>query len=206
MTKTKVLIVDDHALVRAGLSALLTCQKDLSVIGEAEDGLTAIEAVRTLSPDVVIMDLMMPGMDGSEATRRIIRESPNARILILTSFGNAGELAAALDAGATGVILKDARNNDVIEAIRAVARGEKVIPPEIRTAVAETDMTTGFTPRQLEILHSVTRGLSNPEIARQFGISANGVKGHLSVIFEKLGAANRTEAIAIALRKHLLKI
>ena len=203
--KTSILIVDDHALVRAGLAALLSCQRDMIVIGEADDGSSALDAVRKSHPDVIVMDLMMPGMDGCEATRRIRRDYPNAQILILTSFGSSDELKEALASGAAGAILKDAPNDEVIEAIRAIARGESVIPHDLLSAQDSQTPDIDLTSRQADILHSVTRGLSNPEIARQFGISTNGVKRHLSIIFKKLGAANKAEAAAIALRKHLLK-
>ena len=201
MNKTRILIVDDHALVRMGLAALLNSQGDLCVVGEAEDGESALDLLPRLQPDIVTLDLLMPGMGGVETTRRIVASRPETKVLVLTSYGNADELQQAIEAGASGTLLKDQDNEDVVNAIRTLARGGTVYQNEQR-ASAPVELTA----RQLAILHSITRGLSNPDIARQFGISIDGVKAHLRTIFAKIGAANRTEAVAIALRKHLLKI
>ena len=204
--KKKVLIVDDHSLVRLGLSALLGYQSDMEVAGEAEDGEEAVHMARKVHPDVIVMDLMMPGVDGVEATRRIREKLPDSHILILTTFGTSADVARAIAAGASGAIMKDTSNEDLLNAIRTVAEGGKVFSPEIEQHVKEYSVSPDLTQRQMEILHSVTRGLSNPDIAKQFGITVDGVKAHLNVIFAKLGAANRSEAIAIALRRHLLKL
>ena len=204
--KKKVLIVDDHSLVRLGLSALLGYQSDMEVAGEAEDGEEAVHMARKVRPDVIVMDLMMPGVDGVEATRRIREKLPDSHILILTTFGTSADVARAIAAGASGAIMKDTSNEDLLNAIRTVAEGGKVFSPEIEQHVKEYSVSPDLTQRQMEILHSVTRGLSNPDIAKQFGITVDGVKAHLNVIFAKLGAANRSEAIAIALRRHLLKL
>ena len=206
MKQMKVLLVDDHSLVRLGLAALLGYQKDLVVAGEAEDGTEAVRLARTLKPDVIVMDLMMPGMDGVEATRQIRAETPDARILILTTFGTSADVARAIAAGAAGAIMKDVSNDELLAAIRAVAGGGTAFSPEIEQIVKENPTPPELTRRQLEILHSVTRGLSNPDLAKQFGITVDGVKAHLNVIFSKLGAANRSEAITIALRRYLLKL
>ena len=205
MKQMKVLIVDDHSLVRMGLAALLGYQKDLVVAGEAEDGEQAVRLAREINPDVIVMDLMMPGMDGVEATRQIRAERPDARILVLTTFGTSADVARAIAAGAAGAVMKDTSNDELLAAIRTVAEGGSAFSPEIEQMVKEDPAPPKLTRRQLEILHSVTRGLSNPDIAKQFGITVDGVKAHLNVIFSKLGAANRSEAITIALRKHLLK-
>lgn len=204
--KKKVLIVDDHSLVRLGLSALLGYQSDMEVAGEAEDGEEAVHMARKVHPDVIVMDLMMPGVDGVEATRRIREKLPDSHILILTTFGTSADVARAIAAGASGAIMKDTSNEDLLNAIRTVAEGGKVFSPEIEQHVKEYSVSPDLTQRQMEILHSVTRGLSYPDIAKQFGITVDGVKAHLNVIFSKLGAANRSEAIAIALRRHLLKL
>lgn len=206
MKQMSVLIVDDHSLVRMGLAALLGYQKDFVVAGEAEDGEQAVRLAREIKPDVIVMDLMMPGMDGVEATRQIRTETPDAHILILTTFGTSADVVRAISAGAAGAVMKDTSNDELLAAIRTVAGGGTAFSPEIEQMVKEDPAPPKLTRRQLDILHSVTRGLSNPDIAKQFGITVDGVKAHLNVIFSKLGAANRSEAITIALRRHLLKL
>jgi len=206
MKTIKILIADDHSVVRLGLSALLQYQKDLKVVGEADDGKSAADLAKELKPDVVIMDLMMPGMSGVDATKLILNASPETKVLILTSFGTSADVAKAVAAGASGAVMKGASNEELLGAIRSTACGEKVLSPEIEQNIMESPKPPEFTQRQLEILHSVTRGLSNPDIAKQFGISSDAVKQHLSAIYQKLGVATRTEAITIALRKQLLKV
>ena len=204
--RVSVLLVDDHALIRRGLVDLIRYESDLNVAGEAANGQEAVEAARKLNPDVIVMDLMMPEMDGVEATRRIKAERPDSRILILTTFGTSADVARAMAAGASGAIMKDAETDDQLAAIRAVAAGGKAFSPGIEKALNELQPTPDLTDRQLLILESVTRGLTNRDIATMLGISADAVKQHLAAIFSKLGAANRSEAISIALRKHLLKL
>lgn len=206
MKPVSVLLVDDHALIRRGLTDLIRYESDLKVAGEAANGQEAVEAARKLNPDVIVMDLMMPEMDGVEATRRIKAERPDSRILILTTFGTSADVARAMAAGASGAIMKDAETDDQLAAIRAVAAGGKAFSPGIEKALNELQPTPDLTDRQLLILESVTRGLTNRDIATMLGISADAVKQHLAAIFSKLGAANRSEAISIALRKHLLKL
>ena len=204
-SKTRILIVDDHALLRRGLADLLRYAQDLAVVGEASDGEAAVAAATELKPDVVIMDLVMPVMDGVEATRRIKAVQPEAKILILTTFGTSVDVARAIAAGASGAIMKDASMEEQLTAIRTVASGGKVLSPEIAKAVQEEPLPE-FTKRQLVILESAARGLTNKDIATMLEISVDAVKQHLAAICAKLGAANRVEAIAIALRKHLLKM
>ena len=206
MKPVSVLLVDDHALIRRGLADLIRYESDLKVAGEAANGQEAVEAARKLNPDVIVMDLMMPEMDGVEATRRIKVERPDSRILILTTFGTSADVARAMAAGASGAIMKDAETDDQLAAIRSVAAGGKAFSPGIEKALNELQPTPDLTDRQLLILESVTRGLTNRDIATMLGISADAVKQHLAAIFSKLGAANRSEAISIALRKHLLKL
>ena len=206
MKPVSVLLVDDHALIRRGLADLIRYESDLKVAGEASNGQEAVEAARKLNPDVIVMDLMMPEMDGVEATRRIKVERPDSRILILTTFGTSADVARAMAAGASGAIMKDAETDDQLAAIRAVAAGGKAFSPGIEKALNELQPTPDLTDRQLLSLESVTRGLTNRDIATMLGISADAVKQHLAAIFSKLGAANRSEAIYIALRKHLLKL
>ena len=205
MNDIRILLVDDHVLLRHGLAAILGQAKGLAVVGEARNGAEAISLVRRLRPDVVVMDLVMPEMDGVEATRRIADESPTTNVLILTSFGTSADLARALNAGAAGAILKDSTEADLIGAIRAVARGEQCLSPDIRHMIANDPNPPSLTERQASILQSISRGLTNADIALQFGLTTNGVKTHLNAILSKLGAATRAEAVSIALRKHLLK-
>jgi len=205
MGKTRILLADDHSIVRMGISALLAYEKDLVVVGEAEDGEEAVQLAQKLSPDVVLMDLMMPRMDGVEATRKIRAACPSCQVLILTTFGTSADVSRAIASGASGAVMKDIGKDDIIDAIRRVATGGKVFSQEIEQTIKEEPSVPTFTQKQLEILHSVTRGLTNAEIAKQFDISTDGVKQHVMAIFKKLGAANRSEAVAIALRKHLLK-
>ena len=206
MKTIRILIADDHSLMRFGLSSLIASETDMSVVGEAEDGESAVALALKLNPDVVIMDLMMPKKSGAEATRLIHESCPGIRTLILTSYGSSDELLQAVANGARGALLKDTAMDDLIAAIRKVAAGKKSFPIHLQEFLASEAAPTDLTDRQKDILTSVTRGLTNGDIAKQFGISEIGVKKHLSVIFEKLGVANRSEAVAIALRKHLLKI
>ena len=206
MTPIRVFLVDDHALMRQGLVSLLGTRKDIEVVGDAESGEAALRKVPRLKPDVIIMDLIMPGMDGAEATRQLRQILPEAHVLILTSFGTADGIAQALDAGASGAILKTVKLPALADAIRTVASGGKAIAPEIQQMLDETTPIPPLSPRQNEILESIVRGLTNKDIAKKLGISAPMVNEHLTALFAKIGAANRTEAVTIALRKHLLKI
>lgn len=206
VSNIRVLIADDHKMVRVGLAALLGQTKHLEVVGSADNGAEAVKMALTLRPDVVIMDLMMPVMDGVEATRRIHAEAPEVKVLVLTTFGTSDGIAHALDAGAIGAIMKNADYEELADAIRKVARGERAISDEITRQMETDPPVPELTPRQKDILDSMIRGLNNPDIAKEFGIRRDGVKQHINAILSKIGAANRTEAVAIALRKHLLKI
>lgn len=206
MKHIRILIVDDHAVVRLGLAALFKYQKDLKVVGDADDGESAIAMALDLRPDVVILDLMMPGIGVVETVRRLREVLPSVNILIFTSFGTSAELANVLKAGASGAILKGASNEELLSAIRKVANGERVLSPKIEEFINESPEIPQFTKRQTEILESVTRGFSNPDIAKQLGISTDAVKQHLNAIYQKLDVTTRTEAITAALRRQLLKI
>ena len=203
--KTRVLIADDHAMVRMGLASLLSTEPDIDVVGEAEDGEDAVRKAVALKPDVTIMDLVMPKKDGAEATAEIRQLIPDAKVLLLTTFGAADGVAHALAAGATGAMMKNADFNELAAAIRSVAAGERAVSPDIERFIREDPPVASLTKRQREILAAVVRGLTNEDIAKQFSIRRSSVKDHLTAIFEKLGAANRSEAVSIALRKHLLK-
>ena len=204
--KIRVLIADDHAILRTGLVALLDCEPDIEIVGEAADGAEAVRKAVELRPDVVVMDLLMPVLDGVGAIREIRRRQCACPILVLTTSTVSNDLASALSAGATGALPKSTANERIVAAIRDVAAGKTVVDREISKMIAQDPPVEELTDRQLEVLHSLTRGLSNTEIARQFGIAEITVKNHVSSILARLGAANRSEAVAIALRKQLLKI
>ena len=205
MKKTRILIVDDHSLMRMGLASLIASEKDMETVGEADNGRAAVELVRELKPDVVIMDLMMPELTGSEATRIIHEELPEVKIIILTSFGSSAEMSHAIANGAVGTLMKDTATDDLVSTIRAVAAGRTVIPESLRRMAKADVETFQLTDHQLEILSCVVRGLTNADIARHFSISEVTVKKTMQMIFTKIGAANRAEAVSITLQKHLLK-
>ena len=206
MKKTTVFIIDDHAILRMGLASLLNAKGTIEVVGDAANGKSGIPKVLMLRPDVIVMDLMMPGMDGTAATRQLLSKDPESKILILTTFGTSDGISHALEAGARGAIMKNCDFNELVTAIHTVAKGERYISAEVDRIISKDPPIAPLSPRQAEILKSIIRGLSNPDIARQFGISLDTVKEHVETLFQKIGAANRTEAVAIALRKHLLKI
>ena len=205
MKKIRILLADDHTIMRMGLATLLESEPDMCVGGEAENGQVAVRVARELKPDVVIMDLMMPVLSGAEATRIIREENPGVRVIVLTTFGSSAELALAVRNGAAATLLKDTETADLVNVLRRVHEGKRIIPAEVLAMLDENAASADLTPRQLTILQSITRGLSNADIAKQLGISEIGVKKHLQVIFTKLGAATRAEAAAIALRRQLLK-
>ena len=169
MKKTRILLVDDHSVVRMGLAAIINLEKDLAVVGEAENGEDAVRLARSLKPDVVVMDLMMPGMSGAEATAAVKGVAPDAKVLILTSFGTSAELADALAAGATGAVTKNLSNEELAAAVRDTAAGIRHLSPEIKTALDEAEPAPTFTKRQMEVLDAITRGLSNDNIAMMLG-------------------------------------
>lgn len=206
MKTIRTLLVDDHAITRMGLRSVLRMSPDIAVVGEAEDGESAIRQATRLKPDVVVMDLMMPGMDGADVTRELVKALPLTHILILTTFGTADGIGYALQAGALGAVMKNIRLPDLVQAIRTVNKGQKYLSPEIEQILKEDPPAPELSPRQSEILASIARGLSNDDIARQLGISQRTIKDHLNGLFTKLGASGRTEAVAIAFRKHLLRI
>ena len=204
--KIKVLLADDHMFLRVGLSTLIDNKSDMTVVGEAENGLEAVELTRKLKPDVVIMDLMMPEMSGAEATKVIHGEMPEVKIIVLSSYGTSFEMSQAVANGASCALLKDATSEALITAIRDVHAGKKVIAPHLLKMSEEETGNARLTDHQLELLTAVTKGLTNHDIARQFGIAHVSVKKQLKTIFAKVGAANRTEAVAIAISKQLVKI
>ena len=205
MKKSRILIVDDHALLRRGLKSIIQYQKDMEVVGEAENGKVAVQQAKSLLPDLVVMDLVMPVMDGVEATRLVKAESPQTKVLILTTFGTSADISRALEAGASGAIMKDTPDDKFLSSMRRVIRGESVLAPEIEHMIKNEPEAPKLTERQLDILHSLARGFTNRDIALQLNLKPSGVRVHVDAILSKLGAATRTEAVAIAIKKHLLK-
>ena len=206
MKKIRILLADDHILVRIGLKTLINAQPDLDVVGEASDGAEAAALYDQLLPDVVITDLMMSGTDGAEATRLIRESHPDAKVVILTSFSTSADLARALSYGAVGAQLKGSSTDNLLAAVRTVAAGGTAVAPEVQKLVRTQEKPPQLTDRQAMILKAVVEGLTTDAIARQQGISPSAVKQHVALICNKLGAATRSEAVAIALRRHLLKI
>lgn len=204
--KIRVLLADDHALLRMGLRALIDVQRDMAVVGEAEDGEAAVAAAARLAPDVVVMDLAMPGTDGAEATKRILEARPQTRVILLTAFADSAAVGRALAYGACGAQMKGGPPEGLIAAIRTVRDGGEAVHPEIARMVAETPKPIELTDRQKEILSAVSRGFTTEDIARCLGISQSAVKQHMAHICERLGASNRSEAAAIAIRRQLVKV
>ena len=202
--KLRIVIADDHSLMRVGIRSMLDMQTDMSVVGEAEDGQSAVKIASELRPDVIVMDLMMPLVSGAEATRQIKEFSPDTKIIILTSFGTAIEMARAIEYGADGALLKEMPSDQLITAIRTVARGEPSFAAEILHASRNLSEALQLTDKQLQVLKLMVRGLTDKDIARQLDISRSGVQKHTMAIFAKLGAANRAEATSIAFETHLL--
>ena len=206
MKKSRILIVDDHALLRHGLKSIIQYQKDMKVVGEAENGRLAVQLAKELSPDLVIMDLVMPVMDGVEASRLIKADSPDTKILILTTFGTSADIVRALDAGATGAVMKDTPDDRLLSAMRRIINGETVLAPEIESMIKNDPIPPKLTERQMDILSSIARGFTNRDIALQLGLKPSGVRVHIDAILSKLCAATRAEAVAIAIKRGLLKI
>lgn len=205
MKRIKVLVADDHKIVRMGLVSLIAMQKDLVCVGEAEDGRTAVERTRTLRPDVVVTDLRMPDMDGDEVTAEIAKALPSAKVIILTSFAAPDGIARALANGARGALMKTAEDTQLVDAIRAVAGGGTFVSPDIRRLVESFPPLPDLSQRQVDILRSMTDGLTNRDIAQLLGVSEARVEQLVRELLAKIGAANRTEAVGIALRRQMLK-
>ena len=193
----RVVLVDDHAVVRSGLAQLLGGTDDIDVVGQAGTGEEALGVVRETRPDVVVMDLQMPGVDGVEATRRLLAEDLGCEVLVLTSYSDHARIVAALDAGAVGYLLKDADPEEVIGGVRAVSRGESPLNPRVArqllTARSEAP-SVELTRREAEVLGLVRHGLANKQIARRLGISERTVKAHLTNVFQRIGVVDRTQA------------
>ncbi|MFZ1604636.1 MAG: response regulator transcription factor [Enterococcus aquimarinus] len=207
----KVLLIDDHEMVRLGVSSYLSIQKDIEVVGEAENGLIGYEKALNIRPDVILMDLVMEVMDGIESTKKILVEWPAAKILIVTSFIDDEKVYPAIQAGASGYLLKTSTAREIADAIRATQRGERVLEPEVTTKIVQQatkprkELHEDLTKREQEVLLLISEGKSNQEIADQLFITLKTVKTHVSNILAKLEVEDRTQAAIYAFKHHLVK-
>ncbi|WP_276320686.1 response regulator [Phytoactinopolyspora endophytica] len=207
MATLRILLVDDHPVVRTGLAGMLSVEEDLDVVGEASNGEEAVAMSRKLSPDVVLMDLRMPRMDGAEATARILAQCPTVRVLVLTTYDTDADIIRAVEAGATGYLLKDTPRAELADAVRAAARGETVLAPPVAARLVDRMRAPAdpvLTPRESEVLAAVARGSSNAQVGRELHIGEATVKTHLLRIFAKLEVDDRTAAVTKAYSLRLL--
>jgi DNA-binding NarL/FixJ family response regulator len=202
--RIRVMVVDDHAIVRQGISDVLAADADIEIVALAKSGEEAVDVVADLRPDVVLMDLSMPGMDGVEATRQTMAAAPGVRVVMLTSFAEPQHVNAALDAGAVGYLLKDAEGEEIVRAVKAANRGEAPFSPRAAGALlsrrSERRSIEDLTPREREVLALVGEGLANKQISRRLGIKEKTVKAHLSNVFQRIGVSDRTSAALWAAR------
>ena len=202
----RVLCVDDHPIVRKGIASLLAVESDVVLVGEASSGKEAVRLFRALRPDVTLMDLRMPEMDGIAASRAIRGEFPDARIIALTSYDGDQDIYQALEAGVRGYLLKEVVHTGVLKAIRTVHAGKRLMPPEVAERLSEYFPQIALTPREVEVLSFVAKGLANKDIATHLGTASGTIKMHVQNIIGKLGAADRTHAGTIALQRGILHL
>jgi DNA-binding NarL/FixJ family response regulator len=202
----QILVADDHFIVRLGLVGLINTEPDMEVVAEAADGAQAIELFRKLNPDLAVLDMRMPVKNGIETTRELRKTNPQARILILTAFDGDEEIHKALEAGAQGYVLKNSTGEKLIPAVRAVAAGQRWVPKEVATRLTARNLFEELTPRELQVLQQLARGLSNKEIADHFKITEYTAKDHLKNILAKLRVADRTEAVTAALQRGIIHL
>jgi DNA-binding NarL/FixJ family response regulator len=202
----RVLCVDDHPLVRKGIASILANEPDITLVGEADNGQHAVELFRKLQPDVVLMDLRMPALDGVGTTRAILSEFPDARVLALTSYDGDQDIYRALEAGVRGYLLKETAHADVVHAIRTVHAGKRLMPPDVAVRLSEYFPQVALTMRETEVLELVSQGLGNKEIADRLGTASGTIKMHVQNILDKLGAADRTHAVTMAIRRGILRL
>lgn len=203
-TSIRILLADDHHVVRLGLKSLLDFESNLEVCGIAEDGFQVVESYQQLHPDVVLMDMRMPGVDGVEAVSIIRKQDPEARILLLSAFDTDHDIRRAIEAGAAGYLVKNAPPEELIRAIHTIHRGETYFPNHIVARMGEIDAIEKLSDRQTEVLGWLAKGMTNREIGNLMSITEDGVKAHLKNIFQKLHAADRTEAVAVAMQRGYL--
>ncbi|MDP8988721.1 MAG: response regulator transcription factor [Acidobacteriota bacterium] len=201
-----ILCVDDHPLVRKGIAAILANETDMKLVAEAGSGQEAVNAFRQFHPDITLMDLRMPGMDGIEATKQIRQIDPEAKIIALTSYDGDQEIYRALAAGVRGYILKESVHTEIVRAIRVVHSGKRLMPPEVAERLSEHFPQVALTPREIEVLQYVAKGFGNKEIGVRLGTAAGTVKMHLQNILSKLGASDRTHAVTLAIRRGIIHI
>ena len=206
MNPIKVLTVDDHPILREGIAAIIENHADIVLVGEAANGREAIECFRKVHPDVTLMDLVMPEMNGIDATVAIRKEFPNARIVVLTTYKGDVQAAHALDAGACGYLLKSTLRKDLLDAIRRVHVGQPRIPTEIAMAMSEHHSSDTLSDRELEVLQQIAAGNANKNIAEHLSIAEDTVKGHVKAILAKLGANDRTHAVTIAIKRGIISL
>ena len=204
--RLKVMIVEDHFVVRTGLSAIINSQPDMTTVAEARNGIEAVEMFREHQPDVVLMDLRIPLLSGTEAIAAIIKEFPRAKIIVLSTFGGDEDIFQALQAGARAYFLKDVKGHDLIGAIRSVNAGQRLLPPEIAARLAERIPRSELSPREMEILRLIAKGSSNKDIANTLEISEGTVRVHASNIFAKLGCNDRAQAVSEAFQRGIIHI
>jgi DNA-binding NarL/FixJ family response regulator len=204
--RIRIMAVDDHPLIRSGLRAVIASEPDMEMVGEAANGEEAIELYREARPDVVLMDLRMPVMDGLTATLAILREFPDAKIVALTTYEGDEDIHRALSAGARGYLLKDMMRAQLLQVIRTVRSGQRAIPAAIAARLAEYTPRIELTPRELEVLTLMAKGLSNPEIASTLGRTESTMKVHVSNILQKLQVTDRTEAVTVAIQRGILHL
>jgi len=202
----RILCVDDHPLVRKGIASILANEADMTLVAEAGNGREAVELFKELKPDVVLMDLRMPDIDGTAATRMIRQDAPDARIIALTSYDGDQDIYRALEAGVRGYILKEMVHTEVVRAIRTVHSGKRLMPQEVAERLSEYFPQVALTPREVEVLGCVAKGMANKEIALQLGTASGTVKMHIQNILAKLGASDRTHAVTIAMERGILHL
>ena len=214
MEPIKVMITDDHPVVREGLSAMLRKEQDIQVVGEAENGAEAVDKARELRPDIILMDLRMPEVDGVEAMRQIGAVNPDTKFIVLTTYDNDEYIFKGIEAGARAYLLKDAPREDLFKAIRAVHKGESLIQPAIAGKVLDrfaelsrqAQGVEALSEREVEVLKLVAKGAANKEIAAELAITESTVKTHIQTIFQKLGVSDRTEAVTEAIKKGIIRL